>query len=306
MRKILPIILVSVFGACSADFEPNLSGATANIDFHTKNLLISINGRQKEFKLTTVDSINYYNPQWTNRQDFILAERHVDRDNCFDYQIVKFDTTGTITDTVYTPKKCTIVDYMLSPNDSLLLIRSYSYKDWRDKQFGNVKYEIYDLQSKVVTDSIIINNTKLNLDSFIETIWSPDSRKVLVFEKMDMKEKAFIYDLNRNDTTFIGVGVNFTWSPSDNNLVAYIQDLSLYTLDLKTDGREEIYHGRRKKKVTDFRWGPKGDFLMVNVSGYMLNIESKMTWDPLCVYISIPDKRKSKEFWYNQRIETWK
>ena len=90
------------------------------------------------------------------------------------------------------------------------------------------------------------------------------------------------------------------------NLIAYIKDYSIYQMNLETGSKEIVYQGKRKKKVMNFRWSPDGDFLMIHIKGYLLNIESGMTSKPANIYLSMKDKSESSIFYHDERIQTWK
>ena len=259
--------------------------------------------RAREIELPGGEGTTYRFPQWTMVQDHMLLSHIVKTETCYDYQIIEIDTTGTILDTIYTAPPNTPVNFKLAPNDSLLLLKTYS--DVCEDNGNDFKYTFYNRYTrKSLADTIRVGyagGIMLN-----ETVWSPDSKRVILSAWSGMEIKAFVYDLVTKDTTFIDMGSNFIWSPVDNNLVAYIKDYSIYQINLETGSKEIIYQGKRKKKVMNFRWSPNGDFLMIHIKGYLLNIESGMTSKPANIYLSMKDKSESSIFYHDERIQTWK
>ena len=191
----------------------------------------------------------------------------------------------------------------LAPNDSLLLLKTYddNCADYSE----HYRYTFYNRYLKTgLSDTVTVGNARGIL--LQETVWSPDSKKVILSEWAGGEIHAFIYNLTTKDTTYIESGSNFLWSPSDNNLVAYIKDYSIYTRNIQTGDRKLIYQGKRKKSVTGFRWNPSGDFLMIYVKGYLLNVEAPPLQTHRIIYLSMPDQRESEVFYREQRIDTWK
>ena len=248
------------------------------------------------------EKIGYRFAQWTKFPDRILLTQIVKTQHCFNYQIIAIDTTGTITDTLYTAPPNTAVNFKLAPNDSLLLLKTY---DDNCDESDHFKYTFYNRYLKIaLPDTIAVGNARGIL--LHETVWSPDSKKVIISEWSGQQTKAFTYDLLTKDRKSIDTGSDFIWSPSDNNLVAYIKNYSVYTKNIKTGEEELMYKGKRKKSVTDFRWNPHGDFLMIHIKSYLLNVEAEPLQRHTIIYLSMKDKRESAVFYRDHRIDTWK
>ena len=306
MKKILFSMLIFLIG-CGSEFEPKLTGWTATIDILKPIIYLNIDGRSKKLELPGHDSIGYHAAQWAKSQDCLLLIQSLKANNCFNYQIISVDTSGIVIDTIFTAPPKTEIDFKLAPNDSLLILKTCDWNcgNWSKDHNFNHRFTFYNrFSKKALLDTIKVGNA-LNI-SLNETIWSPSSKKVIISERLGQTEKAFIYDLVTKDTAFVDTGNHFIWSPADNDLVAYIKNYSIYTKNLRTREKEIIYKGSKKKTVTDFRWSPNGDFLMINISGYYLNIESKALWKPTHVYLSMSDKRESKTFYNNERLDTWR
>lgn len=306
MRKILlPTILIFLFG-CGSDFEPELTGWTASTDTFKPTIYLNIDGRSKKLELSGGDSIGYHDAQWTN-QDHLLLTQTVKRNNCYEQQIISMDTSGTVIDTVYQVSRKMAIDFKLAPNDSLIILKTCNWNcgNWDKDHDFNFQFTFYNRFSKKgLSDTIKVRNA-LNI-ILNETIWSPDSKMVVIEQWNGHNRTAFAFDLVTKDTTFIDSGSDFVWSPSDKDLVAYVKDYSVYSKNIRTGEKQLLYKGREKKKVKDFRWNPTGDFLMINVEGYFLGIESYITWNPTHVYLSMSDKKESKTFYNMEQIETWK
>jgi len=304
-RVLIPTIVIFLFG-CGSDFKPKFVGWTANTDTFKPILQLNLNGRLKDLTLPGGDSVRYYEPQWT-KQNHLLLTQSVKRGNCYEHQIISIDTSGVIIDTVYKAPPETAYDFKLAPNDSVLILKTYNWRCTGENNDLNLdtRFVFYNrFLKKNLLDTIKVQNA-ININ-FNETVWSPDSKKVLI-EKWDgLNRTAFVFDLVTKDTTFVSSGSDFIWSPSDKDLVAYIKNYSVYTKNTATGEERLIFKGRKKKSVNNFRWNPTGDFLMINISGYFLDIESYLTWNPTHIYVSMPDKRESKSFFNNEKIETWR
>jgi hypothetical protein len=302
MRKLLfPILLLSLFG-CEREFEPELKGKQAFVVPARPLIHLNMDGRETTIELPALEKVRYRFAQWTKFKDEILLTQITEIDSCNNYQIIAVDTTGAITDTVYIAPPNTALNFKLAPNDSLLLLKIYNDDCEGSSDF---RYTFYNRYSKTaLPDTITVRNSRgILLD---ETIWSPDSKKVILSDWAGSEVNAFTYNLISKDSTFIDEGTNFIWSPTDNDLVAYIKDYSIYTRNMKTGEEELIYKGKRKKRAYHFRWDPKGEFLMVHYAAYILNIDAPMFQSTKIFYLSMKDKSESKVVFDNQRIETWK
>lgn len=221
---------------------------------------------------------------------------------CVDFQLVLADTTGSILDTVYTPPPRTPLNFKLAPNDSLLLLKTYD--DDCTGAGANFKYTFYDRYLKTaLPDTIKVRKARgLPLR---ENVWSPDSRKVIISQWAGRQVKASVYDVISKDTIYIDRGADFVWSPTDNEVVGYVKDYSVYTKNIVTGEEKVIFEGKKKREATDFRWSPDGETLMVHVRTYLLNIQSNMSQANHIIYVSMKDGRESRTYYDGQRIDTW-
>ncbi len=297
---LLPVVLVTLL-ACSNDFEPNLKGWKATTKPYTR-VLLEIDGKESIIYLPDGEGVRYRFPQWTKAKDRILLVQMTEVDSCVTYKIVAVDTTGAILDTIYVAPPNTVLNYSLAPNDSLLLLKKYSDDCEKTSQF---RYSFYNrFLKKSLSDSIPVSNSRGILQP--ESVWSPDSRRVILTSWGRKEVVGFVYDLEHKDTTFVDEGYNFLWSPADSNVVAYIKGYSVYTWNLQTRAREVLYEGNRKHAVFSYRWSPSGDFIMLHVRRYFLNIVSGMTTNPVIIYLNLKDGTTSKAYFSNERVETWK
>jgi hypothetical protein len=303
MKQILfsSLLLLMVIG-CQREFEPELKGWQAST-VPGRRLYLNIDGRQTTVVLPGDEGISYRYPQWTKFQDHLLLTQITKTKRCYDFQIISIDTTGAIIDTVYTPPPNTPINFKLAPNDSLLILKTYD--DNCEDDSDHFRYTFYNRHTKKkLSDTITVGNARGI--PLIETVWSPNSKRVIISQWASGRTKAFTYDLVTKDTTRIDAGSNFVWSPIDNNLVAYIKDYSIYTKNIETGEKELIFKGRGKKGATDFRWNPTGAFLMIHIQGYLLNVERAPLQTHNIIYLSMTDKSKSRVFYDDQRIHTWK
>jgi hypothetical protein len=302
MKKILFPAIVLIAIACGGKFEPELTGWRA-YTIPGGRLHLDLNGKEKTIALAGDKETGYRYAQWTKFQDNLLLLQIIKTERCYDYQIIAIDTAGTFVDTIYTAPPNTPLNFKLAPNDSLLILKTYDDNCGDDSD--NYKYTFYNRYLKqALTDTIKVVNARGILLN--ETIWSPDSKKVIISQRSGGRTKAFAYDLESKDTTYIDKGSNFSWSPIDKNLVAYVKDYSIYTKNIETAEEELIYKGKRKKGAYDFRWNPTGDFMMVHFQQYLLNIDAPPLRSTKIFYLSMKDKRESKVFYDAQRIDTWK
>lgn len=297
---LLPAILLALL-ACSSDFEPNLKGWKATSRPYTR-LTLSIDGRETMVQLPKGEGVRYRFPQWTKAKDRILLVQMTEVDSCVAYKIVAVDTTGVILDTIYVAPPNTALNYSLAPNDSLLLIKTYHDDCQKTSKF---RYSFYNRYlKKALPDSIRVSDSRGI--PLIESVWSPDSRKVILSSWGRSDAVGLVYDLVTKDTTYIDEGTNFLWSPADNYLVAYIKGYSVYKMDLNTGAKEILYEGKRKYSITAFRWNPTGDFMMFHVRRYLLNIVSPMTTSTVIIYLNMKDRTTSKTHLSDERVDTWK
>jgi hypothetical protein len=303
LKSFVLIAFVALSG-CDKPFEPDLSGMKASTIPARPRVAVEMNGRKKTVTLPGDDKIGYRFVQWTKHQHQLLLVQTKKTEFCMDFQIVLADTTGTIVDTIYTAPPNTPLNFKLAPNDSLMLVKSYD-DDCGAGRGRNFRYTFLNRYSKMsMMDTIVVDNARGLL--LPETVWSPDSKKVLVTQWYGPLVKAFVYDLAEKDTSFLDIATNFVWSPTDKNKVAYIQEYSIFMKNIKTGEKELIYEGRRKKRVSDFRFNPTGDFLRIKLRGYLLNVESNMLGTEKTMYLSLKDKTQSEVFYNDEDIDSWK
>lgn len=301
MKKVLPPIVVLILLGCDKEFEPELKGWKA-YTHPSKRLIIEIDGRVKSIPLPAGDRVGYRFAQWTKLQNQILLTQIVETESCYDYQILSLDTTGVVTDTVYTAPPNTALNFKLAPNDSLILLKTYH--DDCDKS-DDFRYTFYNRYLKTpLADTVVVRNARGI--PIHETVWSPDSKKVIIQEWSGRLTRAFIYYLPTKDTAYIDKGSNFIWSPVKNDQVTYIKDYSIYSKDLTTGETELLFEGKKKRGATEFRWSPEGDFLMIHIQSYLLNVEVAPLQSHTIIYLSMPDKIESRKFYDDQHIATWK
>jgi hypothetical protein len=301
MKKVLLPAMLLLFLGCDKEFEPELRGWKA-YTHPSRRLFLDMDGREKDIVLPGDDRVGYRFAQWTKLQDLILVAQVLKTEHCDDYQIVSIDTAGVIIDTIYTPPPSTALNFKLAPNDSLLLLKTYYDNcEWND----DFKYTFFNrFTRKSLPDTIRVENSRGIL--LHENIWSPDSKKVIIQEWLGRKTKAFTYSLVTKDTTYIDKGSNFIWSPTNNDEVAYIKDYSIYSKNVATGETALIFEGKKKRGAVEFRWSPAGDFLMIHVQSYLLNVDVNPLRSTTILYLSMPDKIESRKFYEDTHIATWK
>jgi hypothetical protein len=301
MKKFLPLILLVAI-ACGPDFEPDLSGWKA-YTHPARRVYLEIDGKERMIQLPGDDSITFRYPQLTTSLDQIILIQLTRVDGCTNYQLVAIDTTGSVIDTIYTPPPKTPLNFRLAPNDSLLLLKTYT--DNCNGEAGDFKYTFYDRHlRKALADTIRVRRAKgIPMQ---ESAWSPDSKKVIISEWSGKEVKGYVYDLVTKDTTRIDKGSNFVWSPTDDDLVAYIKDNSIYGMNVRTGEKNLIFEGENKRAADDFRFDPTGKFLMIHLRRYLLNVESNMTRSTTIIYFSLANKEESRVYYDDRKFDTWK
>jgi hypothetical protein len=301
MKRIFFSLLVITLLGCDKEFEPELTGWKA-YTHPSRRIIFELDGREKNVVLPGDEKISYRFAQWTRFQNHILLTQITRTAQCDDYRIIAIDTTGTIVDTIYTAPSNSPLNFKLAPNDSLFLFKTY-FDNCEDR--GDYKYTFYNRYSKTaLPDTIRVGNARGILLG--ETVWSPDSKRVILSEWSGRNTKAFVYNLVTKSQTDIDKGSNFKWSPIDTNLVAYIKEYSVYSKNLETGDTDIIFKGKKKKSISDFRWSPNGDFMMLHVSGYLLNLDVAPLQSHNIQYLSLPDGMESRTYFDDQHIDTWK
>lgn len=286
---------------CGSDFEPEIKGWRAFAMPGRPRVRMDINGYKSTVRLPTIDEVSYRFAQFTKAGDRIFLMQSMRKEFCTDYVIISVDTAGEEIDTVYQAPPNTALNFKLAPNDSVLLIKSYEDCAGEEAHF---RYTFYNrFTRRFLPDTVIVRNAR-GLPIY-ETVWSPDSRKVIVTQWAGKRELGFVYSFDSRDTSYLDKGINFVWSPTDNNLVAYIKNYSIYTRNIQTGEEELIYEGKKKRRAARFRFDPTGEFLMIYVRSYLLNIEAGPTGRTTIRYLSMKDKSLSDEHWDDTRLDTW-
>lgn len=303
MKKLRLAALALLVLGCGKSFEPDLSGWQAYTRPGRQRLYLWFDGREKAVDLPGDASVNYRFVQWTKSLNELLVVQARKTESCYDFRLFAVDTTGAVLDTVYSAPPNTLLNFRLAPNDSLLVLKTYI--DACDGDPYHFRYSFYNRHTRSFLPDTLVVTDAAGIP-LRENIWSPDSRRVIIPEWSGMASQAFVYDLVTRDTTWVDTGTNFLWSPNDNRVVTYIKNHSLYMLNVETGEKEVIYKGKKKNSVSEFRWNPTGEFLMITIRGYLLNIEAPPLGNSKIIYFSLADRRESEAFRGEKRVDTWK
>jgi hypothetical protein len=295
--------LLFILLGCGKAFEPDLSGWQAYTRGGRQKIYLSFDGRDKEVDLPGDASINYRFVQWTKSPNELLIVQTVKTASCYDFRLLAVDTTGAILDTVYAAPPNTLLNFRLAPNDSLLLLKTYI--DECDGDPYRFRYTFFNRHTRQTLPDTLAVTDAAGIP-LRENVWSPDSKRVIIPEWSGLASQAFMYDLTTRDTTWIDTGTNFTWSPSDNSIVAYIKNHSIWFRNVDNGEKELIYKGKKKRSVIEYRWNPSGEFLMIYVRGYLLNIEAGPLQQTKIIYYSPEDENESETILGERRADTWR
>jgi hypothetical protein len=296
------LLVTLIVAACGSEFEPDLSGWKVTAVPARPGIFFDLNGRERTLELPGGAGARYRYPQWIKAGSLVMLTQLLPADSCYNHQILTIDTAGVIVDTVYTAPPQTAINFKLAPNDSIMVIKSYYDNCVEGRDY---KYTFYNrFLKKGLPDTIHINNARGI--PFEESVWSPDSRKVILSRRYNREVKAFVYDMITKDTANIDKGTNFVWSPTDTSRVFYIKDWSIYSMNISTGERELIFEGKQKRAAIAFRWSPRGDFLMIQLRRYLLNIKAPMTQSSTVLYYTLKDKTESDIHYTDLQIHSWK
>jgi hypothetical protein len=145
-------------------------------------------------------------------------------------------------------------------------------------------------------------------------MWSKDSKRVLISKKPEQSvnkrkpSKWYVYDLNTGDTTFIDVGINFIWSPTQDHLIAFAKHNSLFFHFLDSNTTVQFYQLPKTHIIKSFQWTPDGKELLIHCIKNSLLLKplgSKVSYAPYDVLINVNDKKIKKQSGH-EIIESWK
>jgi hypothetical protein len=283
-----------------------LKGQMLYHDWNTDVITIDSNGYTKKFKLPVVQlKTDFSSPVLYKNKDAFLMQmsEKISRD-CYNYSIVSFNTSGELIDTILTAKNCNTIDFMLSPNDSLLLVRIFKYP----ASEGTCTYKIYDTKNLNVIDSLVFDSVRIPfLEGFNQNIWSPNSKQVLLFDNKEEFTPPIIYNLITKERTRLPQGGNnFIWAPNDANSIAYLNNNKIYFYNTASKKSTEFFRPKRKQTITNFRYTLIGEAIIVNIVAYWLNIESYITYSPKHIIISTYNKSDFEEYNNMRVIDSWK
>jgi hypothetical protein len=318
LHNLIFAILIFFLTGCK---DPNfkLEGERLYFNSHTDSLELRKGESISKIGLPKIDNFHFNSPIWSKNENRVYMKINENKnEDCQNQGIGIFSLSGEIIDAFY-KDSCKIIDFMPSPNDSLMLIRRFNYSDWikgqykySDRKLYNIDYLIYNMNTKLIIDNISFKS-ELFLQKFNESNWSPDSERVLISRKLnqsvDLKnEEWYSYNTRTKDTTFINNGYNFIWSPVDKNLLSFLNDNTIwfYYADSKTFSK--FYQLPSEKKIKSFKWTPNGEELFVLYGKHMSLLKplgDKISWAPYSLLININTKDIIQDSGH-EFIDSWK
>ena len=321
--KYLLLICIFIFTNCKSERKYPLTGSRLYFGGYTHNLRIERLDTTININSLKGEDINFYNPIWKKREDliYVLKSERSKIDRIYKYDIFTMDLKGTIKDTIYSEKPDMVIgEIMPSPNDSLMLIQRFNYQDWKNSgrpgdttwyEF-NMDYIIFDMVGSKVYKTLSLKSD-LFLRSFTETVWCNNSQRVVITRKPEQSinnrkpEEAYIFDILTGDTTFVDFGYNFIWSPTQENIISYAKENSIYFYNTKNASIEEFYKLPPKYSISSFRWSLNGDALILYCGEQPVLLKSfgKLSSSSTELIILIKDKSIIEKDGY-EKITSWK
>lgn len=178
----------------------------------------------------------------------------------------------------------------------------------------NIQYEIFDVKKGEVIDSFRVVSRPVS-ETNKENIWDGNSNKFIYSKRrnqlsytIDDVEENYIYRLSEKKASYLGKGRNYSFSPTRENLVFYIKENNIWERNLITQEEFLVYESMVDEKLTDFRWTPKGNYILINgVTNrkFLKILGDKFSWKPYSKLLDI-DSREIKSKNRRYRIDTWK
>jgi hypothetical protein len=298
--RLLILIVIVLIASCTSNYQPELNGKMITLDWNSNKITIDLTGIINTYQLQSRDSVYFSNPVWLKHSDMFLMCTEKNEGKCFTSSIISYTSDERILDTIYKANLCENIDFMPSPDDSLIAMRVFRFMDG----IGTCTYLVYNLNKRKAIDSIKFTCTNLVFSDFYhETTWSPDSKKFLIFKKLGKLDYAMTYDLTSKNIVPVDSGTNFIWSPINSNVISYLKNNSIWFKDIQTGKATKFFSS---KSIHDFRWNPSGDFLVINKTEYFLGIESIWTTSLKHILISTLNSKNRSEANDYLIIDSWK
>lgn len=318
---ILLIVLIILGFVLNKDKSENFNITGETLSRRLGGLKEIIYYSSKETKTISFENSDFDihgKPYWNNdRAEFFMPfGKKIEDRKCFDFKIGLFDLNGEILDTIYNHQPCKTLNYSRSPNGAYLLISSIEFTEWSQNREDeiNIQYEIFDIKKERIVDSFkIISKPIFEIND--ENIWGKNSdkfiyskRKKQPYYKTEDMQENYIYQLYEKKGNYLGKGRNYSFSPTKEDLVLYIKANNIWGKNLITQEEFMVYEAVDGERLTDFRWTPKGNCILINGGTHRKLLKilgDKFSWKPFSKLLNINSKEiKSKNRGY--RIDTWK
>ncbi|MFL5766001.1 MAG: hypothetical protein ACJ77K_18800 [Bacteroidia bacterium] len=336
-RRILPSITISTILSFYCNVLPGQThndlpfskneGTRVTFYYRDNNVVLHTGELTKSIPLPYRNIYSYSDPVLEKNKEklYITASSRDVVNDCWNYFIFSINFNGNIEDTIYSAPKCIdIAHFSVSPDDSLILITEFNHFDWitctgNGGKEGWVEKSFEHLILKISTGSVIQTisfSGFLFLDRLHGSMWSPDSKKVLIskrplknncetYEK-STPEELYVYDLVSKQKQFISCCSNFSWSPEQQNIICYSKHSGTYLFNINTLEEDPVI-SLPDHSIKNVMWAPDGTTLLVQ-HFKILKREKIVTGDHAerdyyLLINTISKKKKTYRGYYD--IQTW-
>jgi hypothetical protein len=282
MKKYLIIIISTLLIGCKSYDNPYIfSGDTFQYNSYKKSSFRS-QDTILNIDFSKCDISNYTEPKLLNKSDIFCFSKRIEKaDNSISYSLILANFKAEIIDTLYSSKPNEIIDtYCFSPNDSLVIVRTFAHNDFLNDSSEYRIYKNYPMTYKIINvatkKSTLIYQSKSSIysEKFNNSIWTTDSKNIIVSELKKEKKTneriQILYQLNilTKDTTFIDSGR--CPSVSSDNKILYKKGKNILVLNLNTMSRKIIYTKKGNKNIGDIKWIPNSSHIFIPLTKHTI------------------------------------
>jgi hypothetical protein len=211
-------------------------------------------------------------------------------------KIVRFDLSGKIIDTIYSPLDNEIPGFAYpSRNEKMLLFTSRKLADINKNPLGALTEPddlfVMDLTQKKITGKIekigAVPNFSLEESPwlydgqhFIFSIATETEVSVTGSATRSVKETPagiYIYDVKSNQKRMLIPGGSFGICSPVGTQIAYIKNKSIWMMDIQNNTEKLVYKADSKQRIVNIHWTPDGKNIYVAFFTYYLGFQDLFT-----------------------------